>query len=103
MNKLGLLVTLQAKPGKEAEVEAFLRSAGPLVASESGTTHWFAFRLSPGTFGIFDTFPDESARAAHVGGEVAKALFARAGELLATAPEIQRIDLLAEKPATVAA
>ena len=103
MKNVGLLVTLHAKPGKETELEAFLQSAVPLVVSETGTTNWFAFRLSPGTFGIFDTFPDETARNAHVNGEVAKALFARSGELLSIPPQIQTIDVLAEKVETVSA
>lgn len=97
MNKFGLLATLQAKPGKEAEVEAFLKSATPLVAAETGTTTWFAFKLAAATFGIFDTFEDENGRNAHIGGEVAKALFARAEELFATPPQIQPVDILAEK------
>lgn len=97
MNQVGLLVTLQARPGKEADVEGFLKSALPLVEAEAGTTTWFAFKVGPGTFGIFDTFEDEGGRSAHVGGEVAKALFARAEELFVSAPQIQTTDILAEK------
>jgi quinol monooxygenase YgiN len=97
MNQLGLLVTLQARPGKEAEVEGFLKSALPLVEAETGTTTWFAFKFGPTTFGIFDTFKDEAGRTAHVNGEVAKALFARAEELFVTAPQIRKPDILAEK------
>jgi quinol monooxygenase YgiN len=97
MNKFGILATLQARPGKEAEVESFLRSARPLVEAEAGTTAWFAFRISPTSFGIFDTFKDEDGRAAHVNGEVAKALFARAQELFFAPPEIDPVDILAEK------
>jgi quinol monooxygenase YgiN len=97
MNKFGILATLQARPGKEANVETFLQSAGPLVQAETGTTTWFAFKIGPATFGIFDTFKDEEGRAAHIGGEVAKALFARADELFVTAPEIKTVDILAEK------
>jgi quinol monooxygenase YgiN len=97
VNKFGILATLQARPGKETEVETFLQSAGPLVEAETGTTTWFAFRIGPATFGIFDTFKNEEGRAAHVNGEVAKALFARAGELFVTPPEIQTVDILAEK------
>ena len=97
MNKFGILATLQARPGKEADVETFLKSAGPLVEAETGTTTWFAFKIGPATFGIFDTFKDEAGRNAHIGGEVAKALFARAEELFATAPEIKTVDILAEK------
>jgi quinol monooxygenase YgiN len=97
VNKFGILATLQARPGKETEVETFLQSAGPLVEAETGTTTWFAFRIGPATFGIFDTFENEEGRAAHVNGEVAKALFARAGELFIAPPEIKIVDILAEK------
>lgn len=97
MNKVGILVTLQARPGKEIKVQEFLKSATPLVAAELSTTAWFAFKIGPATFGIFDTFSDEQGRSAHVNGEVAKALFARAEELFVTAPEIQMVDIVAEK------
>ena len=97
MNKLGILATLQARPGKESEVETFLQSAGPMVEAETGTTTWFAFKIGPATFGIFDTFKNEVGRAAHINGEVAKALFARAEELFVTPPEIKTVDILAEK------
>ena len=97
MNKVGLLVTLQARPGKEAAVEAFLKSALPLVEAETGTTTWFAFKIGPATFGIFDTFKDEAGRTAHVNGEVAKALYARAQDPFVSAPQIQTPDILAEK------
>ena len=97
MNRVGILATLQARPGKELKVEEFLKSATPMVQAEVGTTAWFAFKLGPATFGIFDTFNDEHGRNAHVNGEVAKALFARAEELFATAPQIQMVDIVAEK------
>jgi quinol monooxygenase YgiN len=97
MNRVGILATLQARPGREIKVEEFLESATPLVAAEVGTTAWFAFKVGPGTFGIFDTFNDEQGRSTHVNGEVAKALFARAEELFVTAPQIQMIDIVAEK------
>jgi quinol monooxygenase YgiN len=97
MNQSGLLVTLQARLGKEAEVEGFLKSALPLVEAETGTTAWFAFKVGPATFGIFDTFRDEAGRTAHVTGEVAKALFAHAEEFFVSAPQIQKADILAEK------
>lgn len=97
MNTVGLLATLQSRPGKEAEVEQFLRSAGPLVEAETGTTTWFAFRVGPATFAIFDTFMDEDGRNAHVNGAVAAALFARAEELFAGRPDIKPVDIIAEK------
>ena len=97
MNKVGILVTLQARAGKERDVEEFLSLATPLVAAEIGTTAWFAFKIGPATFGIFDTFRNEEGRSAHVNGEVAKALFARAEELFATHPQVQMVDIVAEK------
>ena len=97
MNQARLLVTLQARLGKEAEVEGFLKSALPLVEAETGTTTWFAFKVGPATFGIFDTFKDEAGRTTHINGEVAKALFARAEELFVSAPQIQKPDILAER------
>jgi len=75
MNKFGTLATLQARPRKENEVERFLQSASPLVAAETGTTTWFAFKIAPATFGSFDTLQNEEGRNAHVSGEVAKAAF----------------------------
>ena len=97
MEKLALLAILQAKPGKEAEVEEFLKSAQPLAVQETGTTSWYALKLGPSKFGIFDTFPDEESRNAHLTGEIAKALFAKAEELFATAPEIEKPTILALK------
>jgi quinol monooxygenase YgiN len=96
VNKVGILATLQARPGKEADVEHFLLSAGSLVEAETGTTAWFAFKVEPATFGIFDTFKDEDGRSAHVNGEIAKALFARAEELFVAHPDIKPVDILAE-------
>jgi quinol monooxygenase YgiN len=97
MNRLGILATLQARPGKEAEVESFLQSATPLVEAETGTTAWFSFRIGATSFGIFDTFKDEAGRSAHVNGAVARALFARAEELFVASPQIQAVEILAEK------
>ena len=81
----------------EAAVEEFLKSAQPLVLQEAGTLSWYAFRIGPSTFGIFDTFSDETGRNAHVSGEIAKALFARAEELFATPPKIEMLAVLASK------
>ena len=82
MVKYALLARLEAKPGKEKEVADFLKSAIPLVAEEPGTIHWFALQLGPSTFGIFDTFPDEAGRQAHLQGKVAAALMAKAPPVL---------------------
>lgn len=92
-----LMVRLEAKPGKEQEVEAFLQSALAMVEDEPETTAWFALRLGPHEFGIFDAFPDESGRKAHLTGKVAEALFAKDLDLLAREPEIVKIDVLADK------
>ena len=96
MSNKGLLVRLEAKSGKEAEVEEFLRSALPLVQQEPATTAWFAIRFSQSEFGIFDVFPDDAGRDAHLNGAVAKALMANASTLLAKPPGIERIDVLAD-------
>jgi quinol monooxygenase YgiN len=97
MTKLALYVQLDAKPGKEKEVEDFLKGALPLVEAEPGTTTWFAMKMGPATFGIFDTFANEGDREAHLSGAVAKALMAKVPELFATLPGIHKIDILANK------
>jgi quinol monooxygenase YgiN len=97
MVKVALFVRLEAKPGKEKEVESFLLSGLPIVQAEPSTTVWFGLRLGPSTFGIFDAFPDESGRQAHLSGRVAAALMAKAGELLAAPPSIEKVDVLAAK------
>ena len=88
---------MEAKTGREQEVEDFLRSALDLVDAEDGTPLWFALRLGPSTFGIFDTFPDDAGRQAHLSGRVAEALMARASELFAQPPAIEQVDILAAK------
>jgi len=97
MVTVALLVRLEAKPGKEADVESFLRGGLALVREEPATTAWFALRLGPSTFGIFDAFPDEAGRQAHLAGRVAAALMAQASELLAQPPSIEQVDVLAAK------
>ena len=97
MEGLALFAMLEAKPGKEAEVEKFLKSAQPLAAEESGTIAWYALKLGPAKFGIFDTFANQEGRDAHLSGEVAKALFAKAEELFAKAPAIEQPEILAVK------
>ena len=92
-----LYVKLEAKPGKEAEVEAFLKSGLPIVREEPGTIAWFGIRIGPATFGIFDAFPDEAGRQAHLAGRVAAALMTKAPELLAGQPVIEKVDVLASK------
>jgi quinol monooxygenase YgiN len=97
MVKTALLVRLKAKPGKESQLETFLRSALPLAQAEPATTVWFALKFGPDSFGIYDAFPDEAGRQAHLTGAIAKALFAKADELLAEAPVVEQIDVLAAK------
>jgi quinol monooxygenase YgiN len=97
MSKYALYVPLEAKPGKEKEVADFLRSAVPLVNAEPGTISWFAIQEGPSRFAIFDTFDDDAGRNAHLNGKVAAALMEKASDLLAKAPEIHRIDILADK------
>jgi len=97
MVTVALLLRLEAKPGKEAEVESFLKGALPVVDDEPGTTAWFAIRIGPSTFGIFDAFPGEAGRQAHMTGRVADALRAKAPDLLAKAPSIEKVDVLAAK------
>ena len=100
MIKFALFVRLEAKPGKEAEVAAFL-DAGLAMAQEEGTTPiWFALRLSSTTFGIFDAFHNEAERQVHLDGPIAKALMAKAPELLASPPQIQPIEVLGLKNVT---
>lgn len=96
-SKLAILARLEAKPGKEEALANFLKSALPLAQAEANTLLWFALKLGPHTFGIFDTFPDQNGRQAHLNGEIAKALFAKADELLAQPPAIEMVDILAAK------
>jgi len=93
----GLLVRLEAKHGKDLEVEQFLRSALPLAQQEPGTTEWFALRFGRGDYGIVDIFSDESALEAHLAGTLADAVRVRASELLAEPPSIRKFDVLADK------
>jgi quinol monooxygenase YgiN len=97
MVRVGILARVKAKPGKEEEVKSFLESALPLANQERGTTVWFAIRLDRSTFGIFDAFPDDAGRQAHLAGPIAAALMAKAGELLAEPPNIEKVDVLAAK------
>jgi quinol monooxygenase YgiN len=97
MVKLALYVRLEAKAGKEADVESFLKGGLAIVQQEPATIAWFAIRMGPSTFGIFDAFPDEAGRQAHLSGQVAAALMAKAPDLLAKPPEIVKVDVLAAK------
>ena len=97
MVKAALYVRLEAKPGKEMEVEDLLKSALPLVQDEPATTAWFGIRLGRSTFAIFDAFADEEGRQAHLAGKLAKALMAKAPDLLVAQPFIQEVEILGAK------
>ena len=97
MVHVGLFVRLHAKPGKEEELQSLLQGALPLAQAEAATPAWFALRFSPVEFGIFDAFPDDAGRQAHLAGQIAAALMAKAPELLAEPPSIEQVDVLAAK------
>jgi quinol monooxygenase YgiN len=94
---VGLLVHLEAKPGKEGEVEQFLKSGLAVVHGEPATITWYAIRLSATTFGIFDTFPDNAGRDTHLNGKLATALMAKAGDLFSKPPQIEKVEILSTK------
>jgi quinol monooxygenase YgiN len=97
MVKVALYVHLEAKPGKEAEVEKFLNGGLALVEEEPATITWYAIKLGPSTYGIFDTFENDKGRQAHLSGKVAAALMAKASELFSEPPHIQQVEILAAK------
>jgi quinol monooxygenase YgiN len=97
METLAILALVEAKPGKERDVETFLKSALPLARAEAQTVRWYALKLGPSTFGIFDTFANQAGRDAHLNGEIAKALFAKADELLAKPPQVHQPEVIAVK------
>jgi quinol monooxygenase YgiN len=97
MEKLALLVRLEAKPGKEQEVADFIKGALELAQQEPGTIRWYALQLGPATFGIFDTFGNEDDRKAHLNGPIAAALMGRSEELFSVPPQIETVVLLAVK------
>ena len=97
MVSVGLLVRLEAKPGMEEVVADFLRGGRALVENETDTVAWFAIRLGPSTFGIFDVFADEAGRQAHLAGRVAAALIARTADLFTRPPAIERLEVVAVK------
>jgi quinol monooxygenase YgiN len=97
MVNVGLYVRLDARPGKEQELEAFLKGALPLAVEEPKTTAWFAVKFSASSFAVFDVFESEAARDAHLGGRIAAALMAKAGELLASPPNIEKHEVLGAK------
>lgn len=97
MTKLALLARIEAKPGKEEDVAKFLEAALEMAGKEPATITWYALRLSPSTFGVFDTFNDEEGRQKHLDGPIRKALMANAEELLASPPVVERVEILGQK------
>ncbi len=97
MEKLALYVRMKAKPGKEQDVEAFLKQGAALAADEQGTIRWFGIREDDGAYSVFDTFENEAAREAHLHGEIAKALMANVEALFSEPPTIHKIAVLGEK------
>ena len=97
MIRTGLFVRMEAKPGKGDEVETFLRGGRDLVEEEPNTIAWFALRMGPTTFAIFDVFPDDASREAHLSGKVALALMEKAPDLLVVKPTIEKLDVFAVK------
>lgn len=97
MEKLGIMLRVEAKEGKENELASFLESALPLALQEQGTIKWYAVKIGPSTFGVFDSFENEEGRKAHLNGPIAAALISKAPELLATDPIIEMVEILASK------
>ena len=97
MTNVALWVQLEAKKGKEAEVEKFLRDGLTIVNNETETITWYALKLGPTSYAIYDTFSDNKGREAHLTGQVAKALKEKAADLFSKPPTIERIDILAAK------
>ena len=97
MTKKAIWVMLKAQPGKEAEVEAFLAQGANMAGAEPGTVTWYGVKMGPGVYGVFDTFGDEAGRDAHLNGEIAKALMAKAPELFSNELRIEKMDILAAK------
>jgi quinol monooxygenase YgiN len=97
MAKYALYVSLKAKPGKEKDVEAFLKQGAEMSKNETGTVNWYGLKEDEGNYSVFDTFNDEAGRDAHLNGDIAKALMAKASELFASPPQIHKINILADK------
>lgn len=97
MAKQAIWVMLKAKPGKDEEIEAFLRQGAEMSQAEAGTVTWYGVKIGPGTYGVFDTFDDEAGRDAHMNGDIAKALMAKAPDLFANEVRIETMEILAAK------
>ena len=97
MAKQAIWVMLKAKPGKEADVEAFLKQGAVMSHDEPQTVTWYGVKMGPGMYGVFDTFDDEAGREAHINGEIAKALMANAAELFSNELKIEKMEILGSK------
>lgn len=97
MAKQAIWVMLKARPGKEPEIEAFLAQGATLSHDEPETVTWYGVKMGPGVYGVFDTFDDEAGRDAHLSGEIAKALMAKASELFSNELRIEKMEILASK------
>jgi quinol monooxygenase YgiN len=97
MERIGILAVLQARPGREQDLETFLKSAQPLAELETQTVRWYARKIDSSRFAIFDTFENEAGRKAHVDGEIARQLFTVATDMLAAPPSIELVDIVACK------
>lgn len=97
MAKQAIWVMLKAKPGKESDVEAFLKQGADMSNDEPGTVTWYGVKMGPGVYGVFDTFDDEAGRDAHMNGEIAKALMAQAPDLFSNELRIEQMEILASK------
>ena len=97
METKAIWVMLKAKPGKEADVEAFLKQGAEMSKDEPQTVTWYGVKMAPGLYGVFDTFDDEAGRDAHLNGEIAKALMANAAELFSNELQIEKMEILARK------
>jgi quinol monooxygenase YgiN len=97
MAKFALYVALKAKPGKAADVEAFLKQGAEMAKAEPGTVTWYGIKEGEGSYAVFDTFHDEAGRDAHLNGNIAKALMAKADELFSNKLEILKIQIVADK------
>ena len=84
-------------PGKEEAVAKFLEIALDMARKEPTTINWYALRLSPSTFGVFDTFNDEDGRQKHLKGPIGQALMANAPELFSSPPSIEPVEVLGSK------
>jgi quinol monooxygenase YgiN len=97
MAKQAIWVMLKAKPGKEGDVEAFLKQGAVMSNDEPQTVTWYGVKMGPGIYGVFDTFDDEAGRDTHLNGEIAKALMANASELFSNELRIEKMEILALK------